>query len=97
MTPCPLDPGDLGLPVLGSRECDFTARLLWEYLDHALWLPERAAIDVHLAHCERCRVRVAFEDRLRDAIRSLQAPEHLDVTGLSRRVVAALRAAREET
>lgn len=90
MTPCPLDPGDLSLPVLDSRECDLTARLLWEYLDQELWLPERRTIELHLARCAPCHARVAFGRRLLDTMHATRPPAQ-DTADLAQRVREALR------
>jgi len=62
-------------------DCRHVVQRLWDYLDGALDAAELAAIDAHLADCERCPPHFAFErsflSALRTARREHDAPEAL--------------------
>jgi mycothiol system anti-sigma-R factor len=45
--------------------CAEAVRQLWEYLDGALPLENRAAIEEHLGFCRRCCGEVEFAEELR--------------------------------
>jgi anti-sigma factor (TIGR02949 family) len=45
--------------------CDDAVRQLWEYLDDAVGIADREAIDAHLRYCRRCCGEVEFADELR--------------------------------
>jgi anti-sigma factor (TIGR02949 family) len=80
-------------PVL---DCEQTVRRLWDYLDGQLGAVDLAAVDAHLASCQRCPPHFAFEQRfldvLRDARAAVQVPDAQMVQALRSRVVAKLAA-----
>lgn len=51
-------------------DCEQSVRRLWDYLDDELDTLEIAAIDAHLADCDRCPQHFAFERRFLDAVRA---------------------------
>ena len=70
-------------------DCEATMRALWDYLDGALDAASMAAIDEHLADCEKCRGHLGFESALLDRLHALRQ-EHSDVQSLRARVLKAL-------
>jgi anti-sigma factor (TIGR02949 family) len=76
------------MPML---DCDAVMRQFWDYLDGEL-TPERiAAIEAHVAMCERCAPHIAFERAFKAALRSARSVP-IDTRALGERVRAALRA-----
>ena len=71
-------------------DCEATMRALWDYLDGTLDAPSMAAIDAHLADCEKCRGHLGFESKLLDRLTVLRR-DHEDVRSLRARVLDALR------
>lgn len=76
-------------------DCGHVVRALWDYLDRALDEAEIAAIDAHLAECERCRAHTAFERRLVDELRILRQ-QHDDPATLRAQVLDTIRRARAD-
>lgn len=67
-----------------SFDCEQTVRRLWDYLDGALSAADLAAVDAHLAHCDRCPPHFAFERRFLQAVRDARAEmATLDAAGLA--------------
>ncbi len=58
-------------------DCEQTVRRLWDYLDGELEPLDLAAVDAHLAGCDRCPQHFAFERRFLDVVRDARA----EVTG----------------
>ena len=82
-----------------SFDCEQTVRRLWDYLDGELSTADFAAVDAHLAHCDRCPPHFAFERRFLQAVRDARANiATLDRVGLAQlraRVIDTLDAAGE--
>jgi anti-sigma factor RsiW len=80
-------------------DCEQTVRLLWDYLDGQLGAVDLAAVDAHLASCERCPPHFAFEQRFLDAMREARAavhsPDASTLQAMRRRVIARLADAGE--
>lgn len=82
-------------------DCEQTVRRLWDYLDGQLAPIDLAAVDAHLAECDRCPPHFEFERRFLNAVRAARAsvvsasPEH--TRALRARVVARLIAEGEIT
>ena len=57
-------------------DCEQTVRRLWDYLDDELSPLDMAAVDEHLAACERCPPHFAFERRFLHAVREARAAVH---------------------
>lgn len=74
-------------------DCEAVVRALWDYLDRELGEADLAAIDAHLAVCEKCRAHAEFERRLIDEIRALRA-QHDAPDTLRARLLAVVRRAR---
>jgi anti-sigma factor (TIGR02949 family) len=76
-------------------DCEQTVRRLWDYLDGQLGPVDLAAVDSHLAACDRCPPHFAFERRFLDVVREVRGasagPNGSEAT-LRARVLAALRA-----
>jgi anti-sigma factor (TIGR02949 family) len=75
-----------------APDCEAVVRVLGDYLDRALEETDMAAIDAHLAACERCHAHAVFERHLLDEIRTLRA-HCADADALRARVVDLLRRA----
>lgn len=77
-------------------DCEQTVLRLWDYLDGQLGALDVAAIDAHLAACDRCPPHFTFERKFLDAVRearsAVQAPDEATTSELRRRVVARLAA-----
>lgn len=75
-------------------DCEQTVRRLWDYLDGQLGPVELAAVDAHLASCERCPPHFEFEQRfltaLREARAAVQSPDAQSLQSLRQRVIARL-------
>jgi anti-sigma factor (TIGR02949 family) len=84
--------GHMSTPA-GLPDCEAVVRALWDYLDRQLSEADLAAIDAHLAVCEKCRAHAEFERRLIDEIRAVRAQQD-EPDALRARVLAALRRAR---
>ena len=86
-----LDPNNV--PVF---DCEQTVRRLWDYLDGQLGAVDVAAVDAHLAECDRCPPHFEFERRFLEAVREARAavrvPEEEKTRALRQRVVARLAA-----
>ena len=76
-------------------DCEQTVRRLWDYLDGQLGPVELAAVDAHLADCDRCPPHFEFERRFLNAVRAARAvasaPEPAKAQALRERVVSMLR------
>lgn len=77
-------------------DCEQTVRRLWDYLDGQLGPVDVAAVDAHLAACDRCPPHFEFEQRfltaVRDARAVLQRPDDNHTAALRTRVLARLTA-----
>lgn len=84
--------GANGAPL--TFDCEHTVRRLWDYLDGQLAPIDLAAVDAHLAECDRCPPHFEFERRFLNAVREARAIVHTaspDQThALRARVVARL-------
>lgn len=80
-------------------DCEQTVRRLWDYLDGQLGALDVAAVDAHLAECDRCPQHFAFERRFLAAVREARSEMPVaDANALERlrtRVVSVLAAAGE--
>jgi anti-sigma factor (TIGR02949 family) len=75
-----------------ALDCRHVVQRLWDYLDGRLDAAELAAIDAHLADCERCPPHFAFERSFLRALRAARR-EHDAPEALRAHVAAALAAA----
>ncbi|MCC7051924.1 MAG: zf-HC2 domain-containing protein [Gemmatimonadaceae bacterium] len=73
-------------------DCETVMRRLWDYLDGELTVERMREIELHLAHCERCRPHAEFRRAFRGAVAGAGSASD-DTDALSRRVRAALQAA----
>ncbi len=75
-------------------DCEQTVRRLWDYLDGQLGPIDTAAVDAHLAECDRCPPHFEFERRFLDAVRdarsAIHTPDDNRTQALRRRVIAQL-------
>ncbi len=75
-------------------DCEQTVRRLWDYLDGQLGPVDVAAVDAHLAECDRCPPHFEFERRFLDAVRAarttVQSPAVDKTQALRQRVIARL-------
>lgn len=80
-------------------DCEQSVRRLWDYLDDELGAIEMAAVDAHLAECDRCPPHFTFERRFLNAVRAardtIAATDAPRTRGLRVRVVDMLRSAGE--
>lgn len=80
-------------------DCEQSVRRLWDYLDNELDAIELAAVDAHLAECDRCPPHFAFERRFLTAVRaardSVVVADARRTSALRTQVVSMLRAAGE--
>ena len=53
-------------------DCEQALRQVFEYLDHELAEPERAAMERHLHACKACFSRAEFERVLKGKVRELR-------------------------
>ena len=51
-------------------DCEQTVRRLWDYLDAELGAVDLAAVDAHLAACDRCPPHFEFERRFLETVRA---------------------------
>lgn len=79
--------------TVGVSDCEAVVRALWDYLDRELGQADLAAIDAHLAACEKCRAHAEFERRLIAEIRAVRAQQDAP-DALRARVLTVLRRAR---
>ena len=77
-------------------DCEQTVRRLWDYLDGELGPVELAAVDAHLAECERCPRHFAFERHFLEAVRAARRnasmPDAASLRTLRDQVLARLKA-----
>ena len=85
----------LSRSAMPPLDCGHVVRALWDYLDRALDEAQMAAIDAHLAECERCRAHTGFERRLVEELRTLRQ-QHDDPATLRSQVLDTIRRARAE-
>ena len=77
-------------------DCEQTVRRLWDYLDGQLAPLDLAAVDAHLAECDRCPPHFEFERRFLDAVRdarhAVHIPDTMKTSALRARVIERLQA-----
>ena len=76
-------------PVLPVFDCAETVRRLWDYLDRELGTADVAAIDAHLAQCDKCPRHFAFARQFLAAVRAART-QHIAPDTLRARVRATL-------
>ncbi len=76
-------------PVVLVFDCKETVRQLWDYLDRELTATDMAAIDAHLAQCDKCPQHFAFERQFLAAVKVARA-QHTAPDALRERVRATL-------
>jgi mycothiol system anti-sigma-R factor len=72
-------------------DCETAMRRLWDFLDAELDDARAAALEAHLATCDRCPPHVAFFRELRRTV-AVARHDHEAPDALRARVVAALAA-----
>ncbi|MGV3710403.1 MAG: anti-sigma factor family protein [Gemmatimonas sp.] len=55
---------------LTPLNCEQTVRRMWDYLDNELTAFDAAAVDRHLAECEKCLSHFTFEREFLNTVRS---------------------------
>jgi anti-sigma factor RsiW len=78
-----------------NPECHTTQERFTDYLDRALALPEREAVEAHVARCGACRNALAMSRNLVSALEAVRPPELPE--GYAERFAARLQATPEET
>lgn len=84
-------------PAVPAFDCEQSVRRLWDYLDGELGVTEVAALEAHLAECDRCPPHFTFERRFLEIVREAKADIVPTVTpsDLRERVVRCLQQAGE--
>ena len=72
-------------------DCDAVMRQFWDFLDGELSAERIAAIEAHVAMCQRCAPHIAFERSFKAALRAARRTNG-DTSTLALRVRKALRA-----
>ncbi len=80
---------DILAPVVPVFDCKETVRRLWDYLDRELAPADMAAIDSHLAQCDKCPQHFAFERQFLAAVKAARS-QHTAPDALRARVRATL-------
>jgi len=83
-------------PVVPVFDCKETVRRLWDYLDRELAAADMAAIDSHLARCDKCPQHFAFERQFLAAVKAARS-QHTAPDALRARVRATLGLAPSKT